>query len=65
MPDTPDITDIKVNRLSKKRDEKILEEILKPKDELIKNFQEETRTFIDPVKQLEHEERKKEWDLEI
>ena len=33
--------------------------------ELIKNFQEETRTFIDPVKQLEHEEREKEWDLEI
>ena len=173
FPDTPDITDIKVNRLSKKRDEKILEEIIKPKDELIKelykdnlslhkelskqakvineaekyqkerdkiltdnqslhnqvenikaeykekefdlewnykkqvkklekennhlhkiidkfyetvdkfivwichkfgigeskelvkNFQEETRTFIDPVKQLEHEEREKEWDLEI
>lgn len=173
LPDTPDITDIKVNRLSKKRDEKILEEIIKPKDELIKelykdnlslhkelskqsklideaekyqkerdkilannqalhnqvenikaeykekefdleldykkqvkklekennhlhkiidkfyetvdkfivwichkfgigeskelvkNFQEETRTFIDPVKQLEHEEREKEWDLEI
>ena len=33
--------------------------------ELIKNFQEETRTFIDPVKHLEHEEREKEWDLEI
>ena len=27
--------------------------------ELIKNFQEETRTFIDPIKQLEHEEREK------
>ena len=173
LPDTPDITDIKVNRLSKKRDKKILEEIIKPKDELIKelykdnlslhkelskqsklideaekyqkerdkiladnqalhnqvenikteykerefdlewgykkqvkklekennhlhkiidkfyetvdkfivwichkfgigeskelikNFQEETRTFIDPVKQLEHEEREKEWDLEL
>ena len=173
LPDTPDITDIKVNRLSKKRDEKILEKIIKPKDELIKelykdnlslhkellkqsklideaekyqkerdkiladnqalhnqvknikaeykekefdlewgyknqvkklekennhlhkiidkfyetvdkfivwichkfgigeskelikNFQEETCTFIDPVKQLEHEEREKEWDLEI
>ena len=172
LPDTPDITDIKVNRLSKKRDEKILEEIIKPKDdlikelykdnlslhkelskqakivneaekyqkerdkiladnkelhnqvenikleykekefdlewnynkqinklekennrlykiidkfyetidkfivwichkfgigeskELVKNFQEETHTFIDPVKQLEHEEREKEWDLE-
>lgn len=33
--------------------------------ELIKNFQEETHTFIDPVKQLEHEKREKEWDLEL
>lgn len=32
--------------------------------ELIKNFQEETHTFIDPVKQLEHEDREKEWNLE-
>lgn len=34
--------------------------------ELIKNFQEETHTFIDPVKQLEFEEEQKEldWDLE-
>ncbi len=31
---------------------------------LNKNFQDETRTFIDPVKQLEHEERAKEWDFE-
>ena len=38
LPDTPDITDIKVNRLSKKRDERILEEIIKPKDELIKEL---------------------------
>ena len=38
LPDTLDITDIKVNRLSKKRDEKILEEIIKPKDELIKEL---------------------------
>ncbi len=33
--------------------------------ELIKDFQEETRTFIDPVKQLEHKEIEKEWDLEL
>ena len=33
--------------------------------ELIKDFQEETHTFIDPVKQIESEEREKEWDLEI
>ena len=32
--------------------------------ELIKNFQEETRIFIDPVKQLKYEDREKEWDLE-
>lgn len=33
--------------------------------ELIKNFQEETRTFIDPIKQLKHEEREKEWEYEL
>lgn len=38
LPDTPDITDVKINRLSKKRDEKILEEIIKPKDNLIKEL---------------------------
>ena len=38
LPDVPDITDININRLSKKRDEKILEEIVKPKDELIQNL---------------------------
>ena len=32
--------------------------------ELIKNFQEETHTFIDPLKQLEHEKIEKEWNLE-
>ena len=35
LPDVPDIADININRLSKKRDEKILEEIIKPKDNLI------------------------------
>lgn len=35
LPEVPDITDININRLSKKRDEKILEEIIKPKDDLI------------------------------
>ena len=34
--------------------------------ELVKNFEEETRSFIDPVKQINYEEKlKKEWDLEI
>ena len=34
--------------------------------ELIKDFQEETNTFIDPVKQLNFEEKQNEldWDLE-
>ena len=29
LPDVPDLEDINVNRLSKKRDEKIIEEIIK------------------------------------
>ena len=32
--------------------------------ELVRNFEKETRTFIDPVKQIKHERRKKEWDFE-
>ncbi len=35
LPNIPEIRDINMNRLSKKRDEKILEEIIKPKDDLI------------------------------
>ena len=35
LPNVPNITDININRLSKKRDEKILEDIIKPKDDLI------------------------------
>lgn len=31
LPNVPDIADININRFSKKRDEKILEEIIKPK----------------------------------
>lgn len=38
LPNVPDITDININRLSKKRDEKILEDIIKPKDDLIQNL---------------------------
>ena len=33
--------------------------------ELVKHFENDTNTFIDPVKQLKHEEREKEWDLEL
>ena len=32
-------------------------------DNLIRDFQEETNTFIDPEKQINNEERGKEWDL--
>ena len=33
-------------------------------DNLIRDFEKETHTFIDPEKQLKKEERQKEWDLE-
>ena len=33
--------------------------------ELIRNFEKETNTFIDPVKQITKEEREKEWDREL
>ena len=35
LPEVPEIDDIKMARWSKKRDEKILEDIIKPKDDLI------------------------------
>ena len=35
LPDVPEIDDIKIAKWSKKRDEKILEDIIKPKDDLI------------------------------
>lgn len=33
-------------------------------DNLIRDFEKETHTFIDPEKQIKHEEKEKEWDLE-
>ena len=33
--------------------------------ELVKKFEDETHTFIDPEKQLKREEREKEWELEL
>ena len=33
-------------------------------DNLIRDFEKETHTFIDPEKQIRKEEREKEWDLE-
>lgn len=40
LPDVPEIDDIKMVRWSKKRDEKILEYIIKPKDDLINKLYE-------------------------
>jgi len=34
-------------------------------DNLIRDFEKETHTFIDPEKQIKKEEREKEWDLEM
>lgn len=33
--------------------------------ELVKNFQDEIHTLIDPIKQLEYEEREKDFNLDI
>lgn len=33
--------------------------------QVIKDFEKQTNTYLDPEKQLEHEEREKEWDLEL
>lgn len=41
LSDVPDIADINIKRLSKKRDEKILEKIIKPKDNIIYNLYQE------------------------
>ena len=38
LPNVPNSDDININRLSKKRDEKILKEIIKPKDDIIQNL---------------------------
>jgi hypothetical protein len=32
---------------------------------ITENFQEETNTYLDPEKQVKHEKREKEWDLEL
>ena len=37
----------------------------KPSKGLVRNFEKETNTFIDPVKQIAKENREKEWDREM
>ena len=34
-------------------------------DDIVRDFEKETRTFIEPEKQIKHEKREKEWDLEM
>ena len=63
LPDIPDITDININRLSKKRDEKILEEIIKPKDKKYGNESEHSSMYETP--QGEIYDRKTELEFEI
>ena len=70
LPDVPDITDININRLSKKRDEKILEEIIKPKDDVIQNLYKDNlnlhRELSRQAKIIEEAEKyQKERDLII
>ena len=65
LPDVPDISDI--GKFTIKRDEKILEEIVKPKDELIKSLHEENLTLHEELSRQvniidEAEEYQKERD---
>ena len=61
LPDVPEIDDIKINRLSKKRDEKILEEIIKPKDNVIQDLYQDNlnlhRQLTRQVKVIEEAEK--------
>ena len=43
LPDVPEISDINIARWSKKRDEKILEDIIKPKDDLINKLYQDNK----------------------
>jgi hypothetical protein len=70
LPDVPEISDININRLSKKRDEKILEEIIKPKDNLINELYKDNlsmhQELLRQAKMVEKAEKyQKERDLII
>ena len=45
LPHVPNLQDININKLSKKRDEKILEEIIKPKDNMINDLYQDNITL--------------------
>ena len=38
---------------------------LPSEDEVIREFEKETRTYLDAEKQIKYEGKEKEWDLEI
>ncbi len=61
LPDVPEIDDIKMVRWSKKRDEKILEDIIKPKDDLINKLYENNlqmhQQFLRQAKMVEEAEK--------
>ncbi|MCI9016045.1 MAG: hypothetical protein HFJ53_02605 [Clostridia bacterium] len=66
LPNIPNITDININRLSKKREEKILEKIIKPKDDLIQNLYKDNidlhKELSRQTKVIEEEKYQKERD---
>ena len=65
LPNVPEIADININRLSKKRDEKILEEIIKPKDDLInESYQDKLLIHQELLKQAKMIERAEKYQKE-
>ena len=65
LPEVPDIDDIKIARWSKKRDEKILENIIKPKDNLInKLYQDNWLMYQQLLKQEKMIEKATKYEKE-
>ena len=65
MPDVPEIDDIKIVRWSKKRDEKILQDIIKPKDNLINElYQDNVQMHQQLLKQAEMVEKAEKYEKE-
>ena len=61
LPEVPDINEI--SKFSIKRDEKILEEIIKPKDDLIKELYKDNLSLHSQVENIKTEYKEKEFDL--
>ena len=65
LPDVPEIDDIKMVRWSKKRDEKILEEIIKPKDNLINElYQDNLQMHQQLLRQAKMVEKAQKYEKE-